>query len=315
MCIGRAVAVIPRYINKLAHPDLSIRVSRNKMAAVKCPKEERQEQVVLSRQLESSAVVQLHGATVTSLTLNGCDRLFVSEKAIFNNKKAIRGGIPVVFPNFGPWDLGPQHGFARTTPWVLTDKQTDPKKEVLCTFELEDTLETRSVWNHKFKVKYTVSLKKKKNAVFDFSVTNTGQTKLEFTCLLHTYFRVDDIANVAITGLKGLEFVDKVRGGAKFTEDRELVTVDENYDRVYSNTPNTHEIRNTIDGSTILLTKSNFPDTVVWNPWSEKAKQMSDFGDDEYTKMICVEAGHVSTPVVLQPEQTFFASQSIEVKG
>lgn len=285
------------------------------MASLKfVPKEERQEQVVLARQLESSANVQLHGATVTSLTLNGCDRLFVSEKAVFNNKKAIRGGIPVIFPQFGPWDLGAQHGFARTTPWVLTDKQTDPKKEVLCTFELEDDLETRSIWNHKFKIKYTVALKKK-NAVFDFSVTNTGLAKLEFTCLLHTYFRVDDIANVSITGLNGLEYVDKVRGGATFTEDRDLVTVGENYDRVYQQTPNKHEIRNTIDGATIILEKNNFPDTVVWNPWAEKAKQMSDFGDDEYTKMICVEAGHVSTPVTLQPEQTFFASQSIAVKS
>ncbi|XP_041464080.1 putative glucose-6-phosphate 1-epimerase [Lytechinus variegatus] len=283
------------------------------MAALKVPKDERQEQVVLARQLESAATVQLHGATVTSLSLNGCDRLFLSEKAVFNNKKAIRGGIPVIFPQFGPWDKGAQHGFARITPWVLTDKQTDPKKEVLCTFELEDNLETRSIWNHKFKVKYTVSLKKK-NALFDFSVTNTGLEKFDFTCLLHTYFRVDDIANVSITGLNGLEYVDKIRGGATFTEDRELVTVDGNYDRVYKQTPNKHEIRNTIDGATIVLEKNNFPDTVVWNPWAEKAKQMSDFGDDEYTKMICVEAGYVSTPVTLQPEQTFYASQTIGVK-
>ncbi|XP_054754519.2 uncharacterized protein LOC129260578 [Lytechinus pictus] len=283
------------------------------MAALKVPKDERQEQVVLARQLESAATVQLHGATVTSLTLNGCDRLFLSEKAVFNNKKAIRGGIPVIFPQFGPWDKGAQHGFARITPWVLTDKQTDPKKEVLCTFELEDNLETRSIWNHKFKVKYTVSLQKK-NALFDFNVTNTGLEKFDFTCLLHTYFRVDDIANVSITGLNGLEYVDKIRGGATFTEDRELVTVDGNYDRVYKHTPNKHEIRNTIDGATIVLEKNNFPDIVVWNPWAEKAKQMSDFGDDEYTKMICVEAGYVSTPVTLQPEQTFYASQTIGVK-
>ncbi|XP_071492786.1 uncharacterized protein [Diadema antillarum] len=282
------------------------------MAALKVPKEERIEQVVLARQLDAAATVQLHGATVTSLILNGAERLFVSEKAIFDNKKAIRGGIPVVFPHFGPWEDRPQHGFARTAAWELTDKQTDPKKEVTCTFTLEESPETRTLWNHKFKAKYSVILKKK-DAVFDFSVTNQDLNPIEFTCLLHTYFQVDDVTKVTVSGLQGLEYVDKVRGGGTFTEDRELVTVSEQVDRVYKNTPNVHEIGNTIDGATITLTKLNFPDTVVWNPWSDKAKQMSDFGDDEYTKMICVEAGHVSRPVVLQPGEAFSATQIVAI--
>lgn len=61
------------------------------------------------------------------------------------------------------------------------------------------------------------------------------------------------------------------------------------------------------------IQKYNFPDTVVWNPWSEKAKALPDFGDDEHPNMISVESGHVSTPVTLMPGTAYEASQILQV--
>ncbi|XP_070543415.1 uncharacterized protein [Ptychodera flava] len=269
--------------------------------------------VVLERSEDTSVTVHLHGATVTSWKCGGQEMIFVSKQAVYDNKKAIRGGIPVVFPNFGPWDLGPQHGFARISRWTLSQSPTkDSNGDVSAVLALEDTDNTRKMWNHKFKVTYTLTLKQCEFQM-DFAVENTGPDEFDFTCLLHTYFHVPDVTKTTISGLKGLQYSDKVRDGQTFTEDRDLVSLAENYDRVYINTPPDHTISNVTAGKNILLKKSNFPDTVVWNPWMEKAKAMSDFGDDEYPNMLCVEAGYVTSRYKLSPSDKFEASQTLTV--
>ena len=75
------------------------------------------------------------------------------EKAKLDGTKAIRGGIPVVFPNFGPWKLGPQHGFARISQWMV-DKQGDD----FVILKLTDSDETKKMWDFKFELTYTVRL-------------------------------------------------------------------------------------------------------------------------------------------------------------
>ena len=50
-----------------------------------------------------------YGATVLSWIVDGTEKLFLSSKAILDGTKAIRGGIPLVFPQFGPGVLQ-QHG-------------------------------------------------------------------------------------------------------------------------------------------------------------------------------------------------------------
>ena len=41
--------------------------------------------------------------------------------------------------------------------------------------------------------------------------------------------------------------------------------------------------------------------TVVWNPWIAKARQMPDFGDEEYERMLCVESGNVASNSISLP--------------
>lgn len=252
--------------------------------------------------------VNLFGATVTSWKNRGEEILFCSEKAIFDGKKAIRGGIPVVFPNFGPWDLGPQHGFARIKQWKLAADSSE-----IPAFTLEDDEGTRKMWNHKFKLEYRVDLCKD-SLTTSLTVNNTGSDAFSFTTLLHTYFRVNDISKTRIRGLNGLNFVDKVHGG-EHKEIRDLVVIDENYDRVYQDSKGPVEVIPDVDKpSNVRHVSSNYlPDVVVWNPWAEKAKGMADFGDLEYLNMVCVEAGAVSKPVSLQAKQSMTFSQTISV--
>ena len=47
--------------------------------------------------------------------VDGEEMIYLSSKSAMDGSKAVRGGIPICFPNFGPWKAGPQHGFARTS--------------------------------------------------------------------------------------------------------------------------------------------------------------------------------------------------------
>ncbi|KAM7353144.1 uncharacterized protein ACRADG_005354 isoform 1-T4 [Cochliomyia hominivorax] len=270
--------------------------------------------VVLDRGNNTTCTINLHGATVVSWRVNNQEQLFVSKLASFDGKKAIRGGIPFVFPQFGPWSFGAQHGFARITRWNL---ERPPERlhngDVEAIFSLMDNEFTRSMWNYQFRITYRLILREKE-LHFHIGVYNPSKDlALTFNLLLHTYLKVPDVRRCQITGLHGCTFMDKTRDGAMYQEGREVVTVNEWTDRIYQHTPQEHIITNVVSGRKMRIHKYNFPDTVIWNPWIDKAREIGDFGDDEFPNMLCVEAGHVSSPVILLPGTAFEASQILQI--
>lgn len=259
-----------------------------------------------------SAEVHLYGATVTSWKCNGQEMLFVSQQAVLNGTKAIRGGIPLIFPNFGPWDVGPQHGFARTSLWTLYQSPKEENGETSAVFVLEDNETTRNMWNNSFKLLYKVTVGNN-HLNTTMTIENKGDKPFDFTTLFHTYFKVPDVTQTTVSGLEDLTYIDKVLGGRVCTESRKLVTVKSFTDRVYQNSPSEHKITNVGSRNCdLILWKENLPDTVIWNPWAQKAMTMSDFGDDEYAYMLCVEAGYVGKPFTLQPGKKFEAQQTFK---
>lgn len=259
-----------------------------------------------------SAEVHLYGATVTSWKCNGQEMLFVSQQAVLNGTKAIRGGIPLIFPNFGPWDVGPQHGFARTSLWTVYQSSKEENGETSAVFVLEDNETTRNMWNNSFKLLYKVTVGNN-HLNTTMTIENKGDKPFDFTTLFHTYFKVPDVTQTTVSGLEDLTYIDKVLGGRVCTESRKLVTVKSFTDRVYQNSPSEHKITNVGSRNCdLILWKENLPDTVIWNPWAQKAMTMSDFGDDEYAYMLCVEAGYVGKPFTLQPGKKFEAQQTFK---
>ena len=114
--------------------------------------------------------------------------------------------------------------------------------------------------------------------------------------------------------MAGCTFVDRTREPPNtYQECRDVVTINEWTDRVYTHTPPEHIITNVVSGRKMRIQKYNFPDTVIWNPWLDKAKEIPDFGDDEYPNMISVMSGHVANPVTLMPGTAFEASQILQV--
>lgn len=253
----------------------------------------------------SSCKISTHGATVLSWKVNGNERIFLSSLAGEESPKqgkGIRGGIPVVFPNFGPWECGPQHGFARYKEWKVESSTDRSAKFVL----LSDD-ETEAMWQHKFELIYKVKVTDNK-LLTTLSVKNLNESQpFDFTTLLHTYLRVPDVKKCEIAGLEQTGFVDSLTGERCEPANKKITGIHENVDRNYSNTPDEHVL--SFDGVNIEIRKSNLPDTVLWNPWIEKAKGMKDFGDEEYPEMVCIEAGKVMEREVLEAGKSWSCEQ------
>ena len=269
--------------------------------------------VMLELDAGNSVSVSLHGATVTSWRQKGEEVLFLSSKAVFDNKKAIRGGIPICFPQFGPWEFGPQHGFARTTRWSVYHPPTSlDDGTITAILELSDNEQTRALWNYQFTLLYSITLTHS-SLELKIGVENSSPKPFDFTLLLHPYFCVSNVDAVSISGFENSQFFDKNKDSAQVSQPEDEVRITCATDKVFPNVNGPHALLDPNKNRVVAIHKENFPDTVVWNPWNEGAKKMSDFGDDEFAHMVCVEPGYVSGRVCLEPFREFNASMTLIV--
>ncbi|KAJ5675479.1 hypothetical protein N7462_008376 [Penicillium macrosclerotiorum] len=275
-----------------------------------------------------SVTVYLYGATVTSWKANGQEQLFLSEKAHLDGSKPIRGGIPLVFPVFGPPPQNhatsplPQHGFARNSIWEFLGKSSSESGQgdfsVKLDFGLSHALlteEFRKAWPYEFGLVYSVTLTKDTLATA-LQVTNEGKENFEFQVLMHTYLRVEDISNIRVKNLESKTYVDKTRNASSHTETSPALAITEETDRVYQDLDPAKPIvvSSASDNNPLFsISREALGDVVVWNPWIEKAKGMSDFSPDEaYKNMICVEAGSVATWQTLEAGDSWSGGQIIK---
>ncbi len=226
---------------------------------------------------------------------DGAGRLFLSRRAEFAPGAAIRGGVPVVFPQFGDGPL-PKHGLARNRPWRVAEALADR-----ATLVLEDDPQTRALWPHAFRLTLTAALAPGHLTV-RLAVENHGTAPFAFTCALHTYFAVADIRQTTVHGLAGVPFLDSLRSGRRDTETRDTIPFDGEVDRIYVGAPDHGlAIRDAGHARSFTLAKSNMPDAVLWNPWVDKARRLPDFLPEEYRRMVCLETGVIATPQSLAP--------------
>ena len=247
----------------------------------------------------SKAEIYLHGAHVTDFQKKGePSLLFMSQCSRFAADQPIRGGVPVIFPWFGPREGGPAHGFARLASWNLNEVTTLPDGGVALRFGFPAS--ALSTMGPPFAAYYVVTVTDRLR--LDLHVVNTSPDQpLSFENCLHTYFTVGDIDAVRVRGLKGCGYLDKVDNFARKTETAAALAVTGETDRVYLDITGPVEIHDPGLRRRILIEKSGSASTVVWNPWIAKAQQMSDFGNDEYRRMICVESGNLADNRVTLP--------------
>jgi glucose-6-phosphate 1-epimerase len=251
----------------------------------------------------STAEIYLLGAHVTSFQKrNEAPLLFMSQCSRFEEGQPIRGGIPVIFPWFGPREGLPQHGFARLKSWELKELLHSPEGSVTVRFRLPECPEALSFPPHR--VEYAVTVKD--DLALELSVTNdSAEEVFTFENCLHTYLHVGDVMAISLAGLKGVRYLDKVASFAEKTEPEEVLRISSEVDRIFLDTQGPVELSDPRLGRKVRVEKQGSASTVVWNPWLKKAQQMPDFGNDEFTRMVCVESGNVAANEIrLEPGQT-----------
>jgi len=246
------------------------------------------------------AEVYLHGGHVTRFTsAGGKPLLFMSGKSLFQNDKPIRGGVPLIFPWFGPRQndpIGnsPMHGFARLSEWTVESASADAASTTLI-LRLEANLATRAVWAGEFVLRYTVTVSER--LTLELSVENTGSAAFTFEEALHTYLAVADVRQSSIQGLEGVTYIDKVDQAARKMQ-QGAISITGETDRIYLETNSACTVSDPGNGRRIIVSKENSDATVVWNPWVAKAKAMADFGDDEWVGMLCIETCNVNVHAI-----------------
>jgi glucose-6-phosphate 1-epimerase len=254
----------------------------------------------------ATAEVYLHGAHVTKFVPVGeTPVLFVSGRSLFADGKAIRGGVPVIFPWFGPHPTDPKiaaHGLVRARAWQLATADKKPDGSVAVRLTFSSDIRTRAVWPHEFELTYTVTVGR--TLGLELAVQNTGDAPFQFEEALHTYLTLADVRQAKVDGLAGRTYIDKTDKAARKVQTESPFGITGETDRVYLDTPDTVTVADpagsTADGRprVLAVTKQNSAVTVVWNPWVAKAAALSDFGDDEWPGMICVETANAADSAV-----------------
>ncbi len=251
--------------------------------------------------------VYLHGAHVTAWTPAGSDPvLWMSGSSRFVPGEAIRGGIPICFPWFGPGrdgSMSPPHGFARLAAWRLVGA-TEHDGAVTVTLTLTDDdagdLPAAAAWPHPFTATYAVTFGRELTVAL--TVENTGDSEISYEEALHTYLAVGDVRATTVQGLDGASYLDKAPGAGpdRVTQTGDVTFTGET-DRVYDSAGTVVVVDGSV-GRSIGVAKDGSAKTVVWNPWTDKAAAMADYGDDEWPTMVCVETANVlDDAVVLAP--------------
>ena len=263
------------------------------------------------------ATISTYSGQVLSYRPKGqqADLLFVSDKAYYENSKAIKGGIPVCWPWFGadPDNQGrPAHGFVRNRQWKVSASESLADGSTRVVLFLSDSDKTRSIWPHPFKLSIEITVGDSLKVAL---VThNTGDKSVTISQALHTYFHVGDISKVRVLGLDRTEYLDKVDNSARKTQSG-AVTIDGEVDRIYEGVSGELMIDDASLARKIRITSRGCSTAVVWNPWIEIAASMGDLGDDDYRKMLCVEtanAGPETIEIVAGGEYRLEAEYTIE---
>ena len=253
-----------------------------------------------------SATVSIQGAQVLAWAPHGMEPvLWLSREARPAPGKAVRGGIPVCWPWFGPHvDRGdfPNHGFARTARWQVLKAETRTQRETHLVLRLEYGDESRDLWPHPFALECDIRVGR--SLELTLTTFNPAKYPITVTEALHAYFSVGDVRQLAIQGLDGCAYVDKVNGGV-LKRQSGAVAIDSEVDRIYVDTVAECVIEDPVQKRRVGVLKKGSKTTVLWNPWADKAAALGDFGDDGYLEMVCVETANADrNAVTVLPGQT-----------
>lgn len=241
------------------------------------------------------AEILLDGAHVTSYVPAGqTDLLWLSPASAFGPGAAVRGGIPLVGPWFGPGRDGSRsvkHGWLRTLRWELASARREGD-EVELTLTVADPALTG-----------TLALRIGAELAVDLTLT-AGQGPLELEAALHTYLAVGDAREITIEGLEGAAYLDNTRDLARDVMPEQPLRLGAATDRIVESTAAVAVV-DPQRGRRIVSTPRGTTRTVVWNPWDTLVTGMADIPDAAWPEFVCIEPAVAKDGfVTLEPGQS-----------
>lgn len=229
--------------------------------------------------------------------------LFTSRQAVFDGATEIRGGVPLCFPWFGVGPEGvsrPKHGWARTSTWQLRSVQRTQEGGAKALLTLQ-----RDSISAMYEVTVGQSLG------LSLSLRNLGSQPRLLEAAFHSYLAVHDVTASVIEGLEGAEFWEDGAWGQYHQQPLRLRGL---VDRIYRSSA-TVRVSDPGGSRTLVVEGVNSPTTVVWNPWSQQSRTMSDLAADEFAGFLCVEtaAARQDAPVV-EPGQSWSIGARLSVE-
>jgi glucose-6-phosphate 1-epimerase len=253
--------------------------------------------------------VMLHGAQVLSWVSGGQERLYLSPKSVMDGQAAIRGGVPVSFPQFnqrGPLaERLPKHGFARNLPWQAGAPELSADSAQLC-LHLQDNDRTRAWWPQAFALQLHITLRPGALRI-NLKVHNTDTQPLAFSGALHTYLAVPDVTRAQLQGLGGQAEWDAVANTHVSAADTLQFAAE--FDRVYA--ASTQALR--LNDQLHIEQSPSWANTVVWNPAQALCQRLADMPEDGWRHMLCVEAAQVFEPIHLPAGERWEGWQQLTV--
>ncbi|EKT4475793.1 D-hexose-6-phosphate mutarotase [Pseudomonas putida] len=228
--------------------------------------------------------------------------LWLSDQAIFRQGMSVRAGVPVCWPWFGNLQRNPEavqamyqgtpapaHGLARTRDWKLLGIK-EVGETLRIEFELPEARGDLPGWPHDVELKLVVEM----GADLTLSLTsrNMGNTPVTISQALHSYFAVSDVRQTRVEGVDGLGYIETLANWEQRQQQGALMFAGET-DRIYLNTPQTLSIVDPHWNRRITLASSGSRSAVIWNPWTERAKELADMADDGWQRMLCIETANV----------------------
>jgi len=258
-----------------------------------------------------TVLVAVQGAHVLSWISQGRERLFLSPNNLWDGTSAIRGGVPVCFPQFNQRGILPKHGFARNMAWKIDETaqtgkglgdgdvdQKSAQNAAHIDFTLSTNADTLAIWPQAFVAQLRVALSPGELTI-TLTVNNTeagskADSDLHFTGALHTYLAVDDIDLTELRGLGGRPEWDSVVDVHGLAD--EALYFDGEFDRVYDASAKPLHVQ---DGSATLQIEQSpsWANSVVWNPGESKCAALADMPAQGFARMLCVEAAQVFEPI------------------
>jgi glucose-6-phosphate 1-epimerase len=260
----------------------------------------------------ATAMIHPHGAQVLGWApAGGAERLFLSRGAILDGSTAIRGGVPVIFPQFAGEGPLPRHGFARNRRWRLASNSVDADGRAIAVFTLNDDEATRAIWPQRFAARLAVELIGGTLTV-RLAIENTDATSCRFTAALHSYLAVENVEQVAVIGLQHLRYRDTAAGGVEKVETAPELRIAGEVDRIYFDAPADLVLRE--PRRTLLVQATGFADAVIWNPGATLAARIGDLEPGGWRRMLCIEAAAIGQPIRLVPGERWEGTQSLTAR-